>query len=311
MAGRRARPIYHILPGADVDLSTNGRRLAYSDRGGYIHLVDLRNGTSHILGRGVGPRFSPGGRALAFIAGATAPLPGAKEWLEVYQLSSARLTRLGPALVVRTGTYDPALLIAWSPNGDHIAWVEPNSKGTDFRLATATLGFASVTVTVTPLTGVNGVAWSVTGDSILYWHFASPARNQQAATVNAGVMGWRVPDGPASIVVPEISTSWIEGAAPAPVPDPRGATIASLLGSPHGGLYQILLYTLAGGVRAIPLPGAPTAVRYAPAGTQFAAIWTQLRGNTPVSYAGLVDPMTRRVRDLGPALAAFWIAPAS
>jgi len=309
MSSQGSRPLYLPLPSTDVDLSSDERFLAYSDWGGLVHLVDLRNEASRVLGRGVGPRFSPDGRSLAFVAAASAPLPGAAEWLEVYQTGPDRLTRIGPAVIPRIGVYDPSRLVAWSPRGDRIAWVRPNNKGTEFRVAVAALHASSVTVTTTPITGANGISWSATGDSILYWLFAYPTGKQSVAAGNVRVMGWRWPNGPESTVVPADATSWIEGAAPAPVPAPAGNMIASLLGSPHGGLHQIVLFIPGRSSRHIPLPGEPTAVHFAPGRALLVAIWTQLARNTPVSHAGLVDIVGKKVYDLGPAVAAFWLTP--
>jgi hypothetical protein len=106
--------------------------------------------------------------------------------------------------------------------------------------------------------------------------------------------------------VPATPTDWFEGMAAAPVPAPHGPAIASLLGRPRGGLSQVVLYTPGHGAKAIALPGQPTAVRFAPVGSVFVAIWLSLTPGAPTSHASLVDTATGSVRDLGPALGAFW-----
>src|SRR5207245_1830566 len=99
-------------PTGDVDVSGDGRMLAYSDRHGMMHVVGVMSGTDHVVARSVGPRFAADGRALAFIVSTTAPLPGGRETLEVYYPTTGQLQVLGPAVVPRVGLADPAALFA-------------------------------------------------------------------------------------------------------------------------------------------------------------------------------------------------------
>jgi hypothetical protein len=307
LANGGVRPMYHVLPTSDVDVSGDGRMVAYSDRGGRVHLAGVVSGTDHVVARGVGPRFAADGQALAFIASATAPLPGGREVLEVYYPATGQLQALGPAVVPRVGLVDPAALIAWAPHGERLAWLRPNVAGTRFTLAVATLGSAGPAVVATTATGMaSGPAWDAAGASILYWQAAGQVGGHGAPTMSYRIMRWRVPNGPLTTAVPATPTDWFEGLAAAPVPAPHGSAIASLLGRPRGGLTQVVLYTPGHGATAIALPGQPTAVRFEPVGSVFVAIWLSLTPGAPTSHASLVDTATGSVRDLGPALGAFW-----
>ena len=103
-----------------------------------------------------------------------------------------------------------------------------------------------------------------------------------------------------------VPTVWSEGATPAPVPNAAGTLFASLLGTPQGGLNQVVLYAHGRQPRSVRLPGEPRLARFAPEGSQFVAIWTPQYPQGVASHAALVDATTGRVEDLGPAVGAFW-----
>ena len=310
--GAGARPFYRALPSTDVDIAAGGRLLAYSGPGGRVHVVDVAKGTDRTVGRGVGPRFSPDGAVLAFIGSATAPAPASSESLDVYRLATGRLTELGPATVLRTGQHDPAGLFAWAPRGERIAWLQLGATPLATRLSVATLHGSNRAMTTVPVVGIDsGPAWDAAGSSILYWHATTPSQGPVTSPPTYRVLRWQLPNGPARTVTPSIPTHWLGGVAPAPVASPQGTAIASLLGTSRGGFDQVLLYSPGHGSQTIALPGQLTSVRFAPVGARFAATWTQTGGAGPISHAGLVDPATGRVQDLGPALSAFWLAPST
>jgi hypothetical protein len=122
-------------------------------------------------------------------------------------------------------------------------------------------------------------------------------------------MRWDLPAGPATTVVRASPTDWGEGLPPAAVSNPWGTLIASLLGSPGHGFEQIVLYRQGRPrlARHIALPGELRLVSFAPAGTRFVTVWNAARRSTDVRHATLVDAITGQVRDLGPAVAAFWL----
>ncbi len=94
------------------------------------------------------------------------------------------------------------------------------------------------------------------------------------------------------------------GTLPAPASKTQDTLCASLLGSPPGG-NPIIFYTRGQHLDAIPLSGKPLLVRFAVTGNQCVTVW--MGEHETGSHATLVNAVTGRVRDPGPALAAFWV----
>jgi hypothetical protein len=298
-------PLYRPLPTSDIAMSANRRELAYSDSAYRVHLVRLPGGTDRVISRGTLPGFSFDGRYLAFVTSDTLPLPTSSERLMVYDRATGSLTRAGPTVLPRAEFSSPATLYAWAPRADTLAWV-PSPDRSSVAVVPVDRPAARRAVTVPGGEIGSELVWSMDGRGLLYWHFVSsgPSANSQAPRYS--LLRWRLPNGPAETVVAAASTLWIEGVVPAPASDATGTLFASLLGAPHGGLNQVVLYAHGQRPRSIRLPGEPRLVRFAPKGTQFIAIWSPPYGRGIASHAALVDTTTGRVEDLGPAVGAFW-----
>lgn len=309
-----SRPLYRPLPTSDLDVSADGRLLAYGDAAYRLHVARLAaDGTGagtddRVIGRGVGPRFSRDGRYLAFVTSDTLPLPGSPERLVVYSLATGRASRAGPAVLPRVGAAftGPLSLFAWAPRANLLAW-QPSPDRPSAAIFDADHPATPRTSTI-PLGRIaGGLSWGADGASLLFWRFASTTMTQGGAYVpNYTLVRWPLPDGPAATIVGPAPTAWSEGATPAPATDARGDLFASLLGAP-GDFNRVVLYGPGQPPRSIALPGEPRLARFAPTGARFVTVWTPPYGHGIASHAALVDPATGRVRDLGPVLDAFWI----
>ncbi len=307
MADGRVIPLYHALPTSDVAVSPDGRLLAYGDAGHMVHLVSLARGTDRVIGRGVFPRFSFDGRDLAYVTGPVLPVatPGVQGTdLEVYDIGRGVLSRVGSRHA------GPLTGFTWAPRDRRLTW-RINADATALRVGLADADHPSsarILALPTSANAAGDVAWSPDGGRLLYWRFTASRTVRGVPVPLFALTAWRLPNGPRTDALSPVQTAWTEGIAPAPVPDPSGATVASLLGEPVGRIDQVSLYTYGRTApRRIALPGEPRLVRYNAGGTLFVAVWTPAYGHGTLSHAALVGADTGRVQDLGPAVAAFWV----
>ncbi len=303
----RVFPLYHALPTSDVAVSPSGRLLAYGDAGHMVHLVSLARGTDQVIGRGVSPRFSFDGRDLAYVIGPVFPVatPGIQGTdLEIYDIGRGVLSRVGPRHA------GPLTTFTWAPRDRRLIW-RINGNATALRVGLADADHPSVARILTlptSATAAGAIAWSPDGARLLYWRFTASRTVRGVPVPLFALTSWRLPNGPWTDALSPAQTAWTEGIAPAPVPNPSGATVASLLGEPVGHRDQVSLYTYGQTTpRRIALPGEPRLVRYNADGTRFVAVWTPAYGHGTLSHAALVRADTGSLRDLGPAVAAFWV----
>jgi len=303
----RAFPLYHALPTSDVAVSPDGRLLAYSDARHMLHLVSLARGTNRAIGRGVSPRFSFDGRDLAYVTGPVLPVatPGMQGTdLEIYDIGRGVLSRVGPRHA------GPLTEFTWAPRDHRLIW-RINGDAPVLRVGLADADHPSDARILTLPTSADtagDVAWSPDGGRLLYWRSIASRIVRGVPVPLFALTGWRLPNGPRMDALSPVQTAWTEGIAPAPVPNPSDTTVASLLGEPVGRLDQVSLYTYGRTTpRRITLPGEPRLVRYNAGGTRFVTVWTPEYGHGTLSHAALVGADTGSVRDLGPAVAAFWV----
>lgn len=311
LAGGAMCPLYHpftttdgSLAVAGIALSDDGRWLSYSDSVMHVHLVALPHGSDRVIGRGLDPQFSPDRRYLAFLTHNTPGLLA--DGLMVYTLRSHVLSHAGQP--------HGALLnsVAWSPRGDRLAWqIEPNRPNAPFTIGVASAAQPHHTSITTPSasTQLSGVAWSADGRSLLLWSLAAMGNTPGHALPLFVLLRQPLPTGPARVVIPATPVNWIEGIPPAPALNPDGTLIASLLGGPKRGLNQLVFFRPGRpAARSIALPGEPRQVAYDPAGSpRLVTAWNAYRAGKDVRRATLVDTASGQTRDLGPAVAAFWI----
>ncbi len=303
----RVFPLYHALPTSDVAVSPDGRLLAYGDAGHMVHLVNLARGTDRVIGRGVSPRFSFDGRDLAYVTGPVLPVatPGIQGTdLEIYDTRRGVLSHVGPRHA------GPLTGFTWAPRDRRLTW-RINGDASALRVGLADADHPSSARILTLPTSADAagdVAWSPDGGRLLYWRFTASRTVRGVPVPLFALTGWRLPNGPRTDALSPVQTAWTEGIAPAPVPNPSGTTVASLLGEPVGHIDQVSLYTDGRTTpRRITLPGEPRLVRYNADGTCFVTVWTPAYGRGTLSHAALVRTDTGSVRDLGPAMAAFWV----
>lgn len=319
LAGGVMRPLYHpftttdgALAVADIALSSDGRWLSYSDGRFRVHLVALPRGSDRVIGRGMVPGFSPDSRFLAFVTGSILPIATSgmgpqAEHIMVYDLGSSILARIGPPRAGRLNSF------AWSPKGDRLAWQMLRNRPGPAMVAVAEAAHPSRYQAVTiappkPIQISGGVTWSADGSSLLVWGLAAMGNTPAHPLPLFVLLRQPLSGGPARILIPATPANWLEGIPPAPVLNASGTRIAALLGGPAQGLYQLLLFRSGYPTRRIRLPGEPRQVAYDPIGnTHLVTVWNAYRYNTTMRRATLVDTATGQTRDLGPAVAAFWL----
>ena len=290
-------------------MSAGGRLLAYRDTQYRLHLVETAAGTDRVLGPGVEPRFSADGRYLAYITGDSLPLPKSPERLMVYALSTGASLRLGPFVLPRVGLgWDAtSTLLAWSPRADALAWPELGTPKPSITVATFDGGSTFQLATVVPTKLAGEVTWADDGHGLLFWSGEEYGTAQGRPVGYLNLLRQEVPGRATRVLVAAVPTAWFEGLAPAPVPGPGDRVYASLLGEPPVNLNLLVLYVPGQHARGISLSGEPRLARFAPAGGQLLVIWTPPYGSRIFgSQASLIDVQTGHVRNLGPAVAAFW-----
>ena len=180
-------------PGREEGLawSPDSRRVAYtSDRDGRLRLVQydftrrhetvLTSGGTSASGRGdVGPRWSPDGRAIAFVR-------DGRE-LRVVELDSAgapvRERSLATALFSRP-PFDDARSVAWSHDGRWIAYLAPaGARGFENVSVVPASGGASRPLSFVANTGGRDLSWSPDGTA-LYFVTGQRTESGQAARID-------------------------------------------------------------------------------------------------------------------------------
>jgi len=300
------RPLYHNLPTSDIALSADRRLLAYRDAAYRLHLLRLPDGADRVIGRGVLPQFSHDGRYLAFVTGDTLPLPTSPERLVTYTVASGATTRIGPLTLPRIGGW--LNLYSWAPHADTIAWPAASDQTHDIRIVAIDRVGPRAIGTLVDRGVASKLSWSADGRGLLYWRLSSKISTQSTAPARFSLMRWRVPHGPAETVVASVPVRFFEGVLPAPASDAGEALFASLLGTPGGGLNQIILYARGHKPRAVSLTGEPRLASFAPGGTQVLVSYTRSQGEGIGSHAALIDAATGHVQELGTAAGAFWTA---
>lgn len=326
-ASRRLTPPFTSY-GDSLDLSKDGRRLVYTDQKFRLHLITLSSGRDQVLGKGIWAQFSADGRYLAYLTGGVMPIitPGAQGHLMVYDLTTGQRSLVG--------SKNPLLSdFAWSPRSDRLAWQihllkggktqkRPNPRGPLWMAVASAprprqaqvmrppgrLGDAMVSGQGVEVRSDGSPTWSAAGRSILYWRFLS--KEPSTDTYRWQLVRWRLSNGPARVVWTTRAAFTNEMLPPPAVVSPNGSVIASLLGGPNHDLNRLTLYLPAQGrARPVRLPGEPRQVVFSPSSRQLVAVWDQPSANDKtltVRRASLVDVGTGKVRDLGPALQAFW-----
>jgi hypothetical protein len=306
-AGRLTARLYRPLPTGDVDVSSSGGLLAYRAQSYRLHLVVIAAGTDRTLGPGVEPRFSHDDKYLAYVSGDSLPLPRAPEQLMVYAVATGKSVRVGPLALPRVGDgWDAASsLEVWSPKADDLTWSLVGTSQTGIRVASFAGDTTFRTGMLVTRNMVSDVAWSSDGRAVLYWSSAGNKTSKDDREMDLDLVR-QVPPGGAPEVVITAQTGWIEGGAQAPIPGPSGSLYVSLLGLPRSGYDLLALYTPGKHSRTIVLSGEPRIARFSTNGA-LVVIWTPpYKSKIAGSHASLIDVQIGRVRDLGPAVAAFW-----
>jgi hypothetical protein len=198
-------------------------------------------------------------------------------------------------------------LFSWSPRAESLAWSPDPSRLNAIDILSVDHQGPSRTIALKK-SGINSAAvWSADGRALLYWGVLATGSRGTSEPLNFSLTRWLLPNGPAETDFAPIAVRFVEGALPPPASDAAGTLFASLLGTPDGGLNQVILYARGMAPRAVKLPGEPRAVVFAPAGSRFVAIWTPPYGQGFASHAALVDAKTGQTQELGAAVAAYWI----
>jgi dipeptidyl aminopeptidase/acylaminoacyl peptidase len=313
---RAVRPLYRPFTTTDgqlavpgIDLSADGRWLSYNDGRFRVHLVNLTTDSDRVLGAGLGPRFSPDGRYLAYVAVPGKPLPGLGPFgdgVMIYDLRAGTLRRTGQPRGALVSS------VVWSPRGGRLAWqVLLNRPTAPFTIGVADAAQPARLRTITPAAHMpisGGVTWGADGRGLLFWGLAAMGGTAQNQLPRFALLGQPLAGGPVRVVLPAMAVDWIEGIPPPPVLSPDGRLIASLIGDRRG-FNQLVLFRRGGAVaRRVPLPGEPRQVAFAPTGPQVAVAWNVYRNNADMRHVTLVNAASGRTQDLGPAVAAFWLS---
>jgi hypothetical protein len=298
-------PLYHQLPTGDIAISADGSALAYRDTTYRMHIVRLPGGADRGLGRGVAPQFSFDGRYLAFVSSATLPKPASAERLVVYDLATGALAGAGPLTLPRTG--DWPRLFSWSPRAESLVWSpDPGRLGTvEIRSVDRVV---APRIVIVAKSGVSSpVVWSADGRGLLFWHQVGTVSPVAIKPLRFSLAWWPTSGQSTETLIASVPVRFVEGALPAPVSDATGTMFASMLGAPGGNLNQVSLYARDKTPRAVPLPGEPREVLFAPTGSQFITLWSPPYGQGVASHAALVDANTGKTQQLGTAIGAYWI----